>query len=120
MLLRSYAGIAALLCGPSLRAYAASQISPKARIIRIEAKRFVYTPNEITVKQGEHVILELTALDFIHGFNLPDFKIRTDITPGIPVQLPLNPTEAGRYTFLCDNFCGDGHESMNGRLIVEA
>lgn len=120
MLLHTLGGVAALLCNPTHIAYAASQAAAKTRIIRIEAKRFAYTPNEITIKQGEHVILELTALDFIHGFNLPDFKIRTDITPGIPVRLPLNPTEAGRFTFLCDNFCGDGHESMNGTLIVVA
>ena len=120
MLLHAFAGFAAFLCGRVPGAHAASPAAGQARIIRIEAKRFAYTPNEITVRQGEQVMLELTAIDFVHGFNLPDFKIRTDIRPGMPTRLPLRPTTAGRYTFLCDNFCGGGHESMNGTLIVEA
>jgi len=28
------------------------------------------------------------------------------------------PEKAGRFTFLCDNFCGDGHEDMNGVIVV--
>jgi heme/copper-type cytochrome/quinol oxidase subunit 2 len=24
----------------------------------------------------------------------------------------------GRYHYLCDNFCGDGHDRMSGILIV--
>ena len=26
----------------------------------------------------------------------------------------------GVYDFLCDNFCGDEHETMHGRMIVDA
>ncbi|HWZ46737.1 MAG TPA: cupredoxin domain-containing protein [Herbaspirillum sp.] len=111
-------GVGALCCGTMFSMQAQAQAKP--RIIKIEARKFVFTPNEITIKQGEQIILELTALDFIHGFSLPDFKMRTDIMPGKVTTLALNPTEVGRFTFLCDNFCGDGHETMNGSLIVEA
>jgi len=24
----------------------------------------------------------------------------------------------GRHAFLCDNFCGGGHEDMNGTIVV--
>ncbi|MES2130069.1 MAG: cupredoxin domain-containing protein [Pseudomonadota bacterium] len=90
----------------------------KARVIKIEARKFAYSPATITVKAGEAVVLELHAIDFTHGFNLPEFKIRADLVPGKAVRVPLQPKEAGRFTFVCDNFCGDGHEEMNGALIV--
>ena len=28
------------------------------------------------------------------------------------------PDKAGTFIFLCDVFCGDGHEGMNGTLVV--
>jgi cytochrome c oxidase subunit 2 len=126
LLLGSLTGVGAILCGSVLSARAAAQAETQAgtqakpRVIKIEAKKFVYTPNEITIKKGEQVILELTALDFVHGFSLPDFHTRADIPPGKVTTVMLNPTEAGRFTFLCDNFCGNGHEEMNGTIIVEA
>jgi cytochrome c oxidase subunit 2 len=38
--------------------------------------------------------------------------------PGKVVSLELTPDRAGTFTFLCDVFCGTGHEDMSGMLIV--
>jgi cytochrome c oxidase subunit II len=89
------------------------------RVIKIVAKKFNYTPDVIMLKKGEPVTLEFTALDFTHGFKVPDLGIRADLPPGRPVVIHLTPEKTGRFTFLCDNFCGSGHEEMNGTIIVE-
>jgi heme/copper-type cytochrome/quinol oxidase subunit 2 len=34
--------------------------------------------------------------------------------------LRVVPETEGKFDFLCDIFCGDGHEGMTGRLIVAA
>jgi len=91
---------------------------PTPRVIRIVAKKFVFVPAEIRVKQGETVTLQFTAPEVPMGFNLADFKLRTDILPGQVASLELTPDKAGSFTFLCDVFCGSGHEDMNGTLIV--
>jgi len=110
-----------LLCAPlALVALGAVQAKAKERVIKIEARKFRYAPNVIELKKGEAVVLELTALDFPHGFSLPDFKIRADLVMGKPVRVKLKPEEAGQFGFLCDNFCGSGHEEMSGTLIVKA
>lgn len=97
-----------------------SRAQPAAgRIIEIEARRFRYTPNMIVVKRGERITLAVRALDFAHGFSLPDLNIRADLIPGQVVTIPMQPMQAGRFSFLCDNFCGESHEDMNGALIVE-
>ena len=119
LLLRSFTGSIALLYLGAAKS-AAPEAEAKPRVISIQARKFSYTPNEITVSKGEHIILELTALDFVHGFNIPAFHIRSDIPPGKVTTVELHPTEAGRFIFLCDNFCGSGHEEMNGVLIVTA
>ena len=88
------------------------------RVIDIVAKKFVFVPEEIRVKQGETVTLRLTAPEVPMGFNLADFGLRADIVPGQVISLELTPTKAGSFTFLCDVFCGSGHEDMSGTLIV--
>ena len=89
-------------------------------VIHVTARRFVFLPNEITLKLGVPVSLELVSADVVMGFNLPDFKLRTDIIPGQVARLRLLPRRTGTFTFLCDVFCGDGHEGMNGRITVTA
>lgn len=52
------------------------------------------------------------------GANFADFKQRVDIMPGKVATLRLTLDQVGRYTFLCDVFCGSGHEEMSGTLVV--
>jgi cytochrome c oxidase subunit 2 len=54
------------------------------------------------------------------GFNAPDFKVRTDIAPGQVARVRLTPDKAGDFDFFCDNFCGEGHETMSGTIRVTA
>jgi cytochrome c oxidase subunit 2 len=88
-------------------------------VIRISAKKFEYSPREITLKKGVPVVIELTSLDRVHGFNLPDFKTRADVIPGMVTRVRLVPDKAGTFEFFCDVFCGDGHEEMSGKIIVK-
>ena len=71
------------------------------------------------MKKGETITLRLTAPDVPTGFNLADSKLRADIVPGQVATLRLTPDKAGRFFFLCDVFCGNGHEHMSGVSIVE-
>lgn len=88
------------------------------RVVKIVAKKFEFVPNEIRVRQGETVTLEFTAPEVPMGVNLADFAMRTDIIPGKPSTLRLTPNKVGTFTFVCDLFCGSGHEDMSGTLIV--
>jgi len=108
--------LAAPLASVALMAFAKS----RERVIKIEARKFRFAPNVIEVRKGEDVVLELTAVDFPHGFSLPDFKIRADLIMDKPVRVKLKPDKEGQFGFLCDNFCGSGHEEMAGTLIVKA
>lgn len=90
------------------------------RVISVTAKKFTYDPNEIHLKVGEAVVIELTSLDVVMGFNCPDFKVRSDVPPGKATRVELKPDKAGTFPFFCDVFCGSGHEDMNGTFIVAA
>ncbi len=88
------------------------------QVIRISAKRFEYSPKNITVKKGVPVVLEFTSLDRLHGFSCPGLKIRGDVRPGKVTQVRFVPDTARPYLFHCDNFCGTGHEGMTGTITV--
>jgi cytochrome c oxidase subunit 2 len=103
----------------SLGAYVVAQSAePKEKVIKITAKKFNYTPGTVTLKKGVPVILEFRSQDVLMGFNLPDFNVRADIVPGKATRLNLTPDKTGTFVFLCDVFCGTGHEEMNGKLLV--
>ena len=88
------------------------------KVIKITAKRYEYNPNKITLKKGETVTLEFTSLDRLHGFNCPDLGIRADIMPGKVSRVQVTPKKAGVFPFHCDNFCGEGHDTMTGEFTV--
>jgi cytochrome c oxidase subunit II len=95
-----------------------AQGASEPRVIELTARRFAYEPNEIALKAGERVVIAIRSLDFMHGMNLPDLGMRLDLVPGRVTRLELHPKAPGVIDFVCDNFCGDGHENMHGRLIV--
>ena len=88
------------------------------QVIRISASTFEFTPNEITVKKGVPVTLELISQDRHHGFNLSKFHLRADIKPGVIEKLRFIPDTSGTFVFFCDVFCGGGHEEMSGIVKV--
>jgi cytochrome c oxidase subunit 2 len=88
------------------------------RVVKVVAKKFVFVPAEIHVRKGESVVLQFTAPEVPMGVNFPDFKTRTDVIPGKATTLAFTPDRAGSFTFVCDVFCGTGHEDMSGVLVV--
>jgi cytochrome c oxidase subunit 2 len=103
--------------------YAASFVlaeaaAPRAKVIKISAHRFEYSPAHLTLKKGVPVELELTSRDVLMGLNIPDFNVRGDMEPGKVTRVRFVPDRTGTFAFLCDIFCGSGHERMQGTITV--
>lgn len=88
------------------------------RLIEITAKRFAFSPNQITIKKGETVKIRLTTEDVTHGFFMRALKIDEDIEPGKPTEIMLTPQVGGTFTTICDHFCGANHGNMNMTITV--
>jgi cytochrome c oxidase subunit II len=116
---------AAALAGTALAVagcVAAAEVAPKqppVQAVEILAQRFNFTPDEIKVKKGVPVDLELTTLDRLHGFDVPGLGLIAQIVPGETTHVKFTPDKAGRFLFHCDIFCGEGHEDMDAAIIVE-
>jgi len=89
-----------------------------ARRVQVTLRRFELVPAQIDAAAGEPLTLVLASVDFVHGFGLPDFDLRRDVVPGQPLEVTFTPARRGRFHYLCDNFCGEGHDRMSGILVV--
>jgi cytochrome c oxidase subunit 2 len=95
-----------------------AQDSARPREVTLTARRFAYDPPEIPLKAGERVVIAVRSIDFVHGMNIPDLGKRFDLMPGKVTRFELQPMQPGVIDFVCDNFCGEGHEEMHGRFVV--
>ena len=119
------AGTALLLGAASMSSHQdpAAASAPIAQgephIIDIVATRFAFEPARIEVSEGERVRLVLTSGDGVHGIEIKKFKVNAKIPRGgDPVTIEFVATAAGQYPILCSEYCGKGHDSMKGLLVV--
>ena len=96
-----------------------SAAATEGTAIQVSAKKYEFTPNVITVKQGEHVKLVITATDHDHGFKLAAFHIDQHLKKGVPTTVEFTADQAGTFPFECSVFCGMGHGRMKGTLQVQ-
>jgi cytochrome c oxidase subunit II len=96
---------------------AARQDAP--REIDVVARRFAFEPARIEVAVGERVRLRVVSADGVHGLEIKKFKVKKEIPRGTtPVIIEFTASEAGEFPILCSEYCGDGHENMQGQLVV--
>ena len=97
----------------------AAASSAETVAIEISVKQWEFSPAEVTVKKGDKVRLLVTSSDVDHGFFLEEFGVNETLKPGKTTTVEFTADKAGRFSFVCDVFCGEGHTGMKGTLIVE-
>jgi cytochrome c oxidase subunit 2 len=111
--------IAILIGAAAWTVSAARQDAP--REIDVVARRFAFEPARIEVAVGERVRLRVVSADGVHGLEIKKFKVKKEIPRGTtPVIIEFTASEAGEFPILCSEYCGDGHEDMQGQLVVLA
>lgn len=100
---------------------------PGAAEINVTARQWLFvfkypdgrqTVNEVRTPVGKPVRFLMTSADVIHGFYLPEFRVKQDILPGRYTDLWVQPVKTGRYDIYCTQYCGTGHSTMRAVMIV--
>jgi cytochrome c oxidase subunit 2 len=78
----------------------------------------IVTLNEIAVPFGRAVRVRLHAKDVIHGFFLPNFRVKQDAVPGMTPEVVFFPTQTGSFELACAELCGLAHYRMRGFFNV--
>jgi cytochrome c oxidase subunit 2 len=74
--------------------------------------------SELVLPANREVDLRLNAQDVIHGFFIPELRLKQNAIPGQTIHIHFTPTTPGTYAILCTQLCGLGHYRMNATLRV--
>jgi cytochrome c oxidase subunit 2 len=86
--------------------------------IEITAKRFEFSPGEITLKKGQPVVLVLKSLDVGHGIHISELNVLVKVGKGGTSEVQFTPNKSGDFVGHCAVFCGSGHGSMAFKVHV--
>lgn len=85
----------------------------------ITAKQFSFEPNTITVNKGDTVRINARSTDVTHGLAIAQYDVDMQLAPGQTQTTTFTADTAGNFSFICSVFCGSGHGSMRGTLVVQ-
>ena len=95
------------------------ELAPYKYEAYILAQVWTFLPNKITVPEGSTITFYVTSKDVQHGFIIADTNINMIIIPGQVSTLTATFDKAGEYHFVCNEYCGVGHQTMFGTIVVE-
>lgn len=88
--------------------------------------------SDIHLMVNNPVLIRIRALDVLHSFYLPHFRVKMDAVPGTPTRfwfIPVKTTKQMRqeldnpdfnYELACAELCGAGHSSMRKLVVVDS
>ena len=95
------------------------------------AKDDVTTLNQLYLPVNTPIIVRLRSKDVIHGFGVPEFRVKQDAIPGLTIPIWFVPTVTTaemrtrtgnpefQYEIACAQLCGLGHARMRGFVTVQ-
>ena len=74
---------------------------------------------QLYMPEDQPVRFFVKALDVIHDFWVPAFRMKVDAVPGITTKIRVTPNRRGTYPVVCAELCGLGHAFMrqNARVV---
>jgi cytochrome c oxidase subunit 2 len=73
---------------------------------------------ELVMPVNRNIDFQMTALDVIHSFWIPEMGQKQDLVPGIDTRIVVTPTKTGSFTLICTELCGLGHATMRAPVRV--
>ncbi|WP_265108604.1 cytochrome C oxidase subunit II [Halosolutus halophilus] len=96
---------------------------PPGDDVYIAGIRFSWQGTPVVLETGREYDFHLSSLDVQHGFSIrPEHalsqQMNFQVLPGYEWVLPMEFDEPGEYHIICNEFCGQGHRTMHGRIVV--
>jgi cytochrome c oxidase subunit 2 len=82
--------------------------------------------DELHVPVDRQLDVTMEALDVIHSFWVPEWRIKRDAVPAGPGgdeiddNFVVTPSEEGTFSLVCTELCGIGHATMRATVVVES
>ena len=98
---------------------ATSEAMTDEQTIKMTAGSFYYNPKQITVKKGQKVKIEFSAVDMMHNFNIDELNVHGETTKsGDTTTIEFTADKVGSFEYYCSVA---NHRKMGqvGTLIVQ-
>ncbi len=80
----------------------------------------VFTPPDaMHLPVGKPVRILISSADVLHGFWVPEYRIKADAVPGLVQTLNMTATRPGKFDIACSEYCGVNHSKMVGKVVAE-
>ncbi len=99
---------------PSVR-----ELAPGKYEAYVLAQIWAFRPGEIRIPAGSEITFYVTSKDVQHGFKIMETNINMMVLPGQVSKLKTTFDKPGTYNIVCHEYCGIGHHTMYGKIIVE-
>ncbi|WP_226005263.1 cytochrome c oxidase subunit II [Natrinema salinisoli] len=86
--------------------------------VNVVAQAWAYTPEQIEVPANSEVTFYVTSRDVTHSFSVVGTNVNTMVIPGQISEMTVRFDEPGEYGILCNEYCGEYHHTMEGKLNV--
>jgi len=73
---------------------------------------------QLVLPKDRPVRFSVKALDVIHDFWVPAFRMKVDAVPGLTTRYRVTPSRLGTYPVVCAELCGLGHSVMRSSTRV--
>jgi cytochrome c oxidase subunit 2 len=120
--------IVIVLFAMGFRVYLREIVAPRDALeIKLSAQRWLWTftypngtvnTNDLVVPAGKPIRLLMSSTDVIHGFYVPDFRIKQDVLPNRYTTVWFEAPNPGDHVLTCTQYCGRGHSEMRGTVKV--
>lgn len=120
--------IVIVLFAMGFRVYLREIVAPRDALeIKLSAQRWMWTftypnglvsTNDLVVPAGKPIRLLMSSTDVIHGFYVPDFRIKQDVLPNRYTTIWFEAPNPGDHVLTCTQYCGRGHSEMRGTVKV--
>jgi cytochrome c oxidase subunit 2 len=104
---------------PPFNAPGVRQTGPNRYEAVLIAQAWAFIPPEIRVPAGAEVTFTATSLDILHGLNVEGTRLNMMLIPGQVSRNTYRFKEPGEHLMICHEYCGVGHHTMAGKVIVE-
>ncbi|MDT8376662.1 MAG: hypothetical protein RQ867_08010 [Mariprofundaceae bacterium] len=91
---------------------------PAGSEVYILARNYDFGKFTLELEKGSSYQLKLASKDIKHGIVVRELKLRSRINTGEIQSIEFTPEKSGTFRVVCGEYCGSGHSSMVGRLIV--
>ncbi|MDX1395538.1 MAG: cytochrome c oxidase subunit II [Gemmatimonadota bacterium] len=78
-----------------------------------------FVPNEVRVPAGSEVTFIATSVDVLHGIHVDGTRVNMMLIPGQVSRNTYVFENPGEHLLVCHEYCGIGHHTMSGRVVVE-